>query len=112
MYERERREREHERERNYLSRADPRDKGRTLDYGDEDQVGSRPPSVRKRRESDGSMSSRRDNKVSRKFDIAFGLNYANNSQRPRRTHSPEPSLLKEEPPELQSGSEEGEIEEV
>ncbi|KAF7191419.1 Pre-mRNA-processing protein prp40 [Pseudocercospora fuligena] len=94
MYERERREREHERERNYLSRADPRDKGRTLDYGDEDQVGSRPPSVRKRRESDGSMSSRRDNK------------------RPRRTHSPEPSLLKEEPPELQSGSEEGEIEEV
>jgi pre-mRNA-processing factor 40 len=37
-----------------------------LDYGDEDAVGSRPGSVRKRRESDaGSMSSRRDTKVSR-----------------------------------------------
>ena len=66
MYERERREREMERERNYASRADPRDRGKSamLDYGDEDAVGSRPGSVRKRRESDASMSSRRDNKVS------------------------------------------------
>lgn len=66
MYERERREREMERERNYASRADPRDRGKNamLDYGDEDAVGSRPGSVRKRRESDASMSSRRDNKVS------------------------------------------------
>jgi pre-mRNA-processing factor 40 len=69
MYERERREREMERERNYASRADPRDRGKNamLDYGDEDAVGSRPGSVRKRRESDASMSSRRDNKVSRLF---------------------------------------------
>ncbi|PIB01589.1 Pre-mRNA-processing protein prp40 [Cercospora beticola] len=100
LYESERRAREAERERNYMSRADPRDKGKTLDYGDDDVVGSRPPSVRKRRESDASMASRRDNK------------------RPRReggrTRSPEPdtSLLKEEPPALQSGSEEGEIEEI
>lgn len=68
MYERERREREMERERNYASRADPRDRGKNamLDYGDEDAVGSgsRPGSVRKRRESDASASSRRDNKVS------------------------------------------------
>lgn len=62
-YERERREREMERERSYTSRADPRDKGRTLDYGDDDVVGSRPGSVRKRRESDGSGSGRRDVKV-------------------------------------------------
>lgn len=65
MYERERREREIERERNYASRADPRDRGKNamLDYGDEDAVGSRPGSVRKRRDSDASMSSRRDVKV-------------------------------------------------
>lgn len=63
MYERERREREMERERNYASRADPRDRGKMLDYGDEDAVGSRPGSVRKRRDSDGSMSSRREPKV-------------------------------------------------
>lgn len=64
VYERERRERELERERNYVSRADPRDKGRTLDYGDDEPVGSRPGSIRKRRESEGSSGSKRDNKVS------------------------------------------------
>ncbi|CZT22731.1 related to U1 snRNP protein [Ramularia collo-cygni] len=96
VYDRERRERDLERERHYVSRADPRDKGRTLDYGDEDAVGSRPGSVRKRRESDVSNVSRRE------------------SKRPRQTRSPiaDPSLPKEEPPALQSGSEEGEIEEV
>ncbi|KAK0274065.1 U1 snRNP protein [Friedmanniomyces endolithicus] len=96
IYDRERREREMERERNYISRADPRDKGRTLDYGDEETVaaGSRPGSVRKRRESDGSA-------------------VANQTKRARRTRTPEPEgVLKEEPPALQSGSEEGEIEEV
>lgn len=67
VYERERREREAERERSYVSRADPRDKGRTLDYGDEGDVGSasRPGSIRKRRESEGSRGSRRESKVSR-----------------------------------------------
>ena len=66
MYERERREQEMERERKYASRADPRDRGKNamLDYGDDEVVGSRPGSVRKRRESEASMSSRRDNKVS------------------------------------------------
>ncbi|GAB1739382.1 hypothetical protein NU219Hw_g4343t1 [Hortaea werneckii] len=93
IYDRERREREMERERNYVSRADPRDKGRTLDYGDEDAVGSRPGSVRKRRESENSNATARDKK------------------RPKRDAEAE-HLLKEEPPALQSGSEEGEIEEV
>lgn len=59
IYDRERREREMERERNYISRADPRDKGRTLDYGDEDSGAG---SVRKRGESVG--SGRGDGKVS------------------------------------------------
>ncbi|KAK3704276.1 U1 snRNP protein [Vermiconidia calcicola] len=62
IYDRERREREMERERSYISRADPRDRGKTLDYGDEDAVGSRPGSIRKRRESDGSAAARRDTK--------------------------------------------------
>ncbi|KAF2162355.1 hypothetical protein M409DRAFT_69240 [Zasmidium cellare ATCC 36951] len=92
FYDWERRERERERERNYIDRADPRDKNtnKTLDYGDDDVVGSRPGSIRKRRDSDGSRT-RRD----------------------RRTRSPEPEgVLKEEAPALQSGSEEGEIEEI
>jgi pre-mRNA-processing factor 40 len=63
VYDRERRERAMERERHYVNRADPRDKGRTLDYGDDEVVGSRPGSVRKRRESEGSMGSRRESKV-------------------------------------------------
>ena len=64
IYERERREREIERERNYVSRADPRDKGRALDYGDDDLPTSRPGSIRKRRDSDVSAGGRRDPKVS------------------------------------------------
>lgn len=58
-YDRERREREAERERSYVSRADPRDKGSELDYGE-----SRPGSIRRRRDSEGeSPASRRDSKV-------------------------------------------------
>lgn len=81
MYERERREREMERERNYASRADPRDRGKNamLDYGDEDAVGSRPGSVRKRRDSDASMSSRRDNKVSQSIITTPLKHYPKNS---------------------------------
>lgn len=65
VYERERKEREMERERNYMSRADPRDRGKitTLDYGDDDTADSVPGSVRKRRESEASASSRRATKV-------------------------------------------------
>ncbi|KAK3672271.1 U1 snRNP protein [Recurvomyces mirabilis] len=100
IYDRERREREMERERSYISRADPRDKGRTLDYGDEDAGsnggGNGASSVRKRRESEVSVM--RD------------------AKRVRRTRTPEPSgVLKEpeeEPREVRSGSEDGEIEEV
>lgn len=58
-YDRERRQREVERERSYISRADPRDKASELDYGD-----SRPGSVRRRRDSDVE-SPKRDVKVRR-----------------------------------------------
>jgi pre-mRNA-processing factor 40 len=54
-YDRERREREAEREKNYHSRADPRERASELDYGD-----SKPSSVRRRRDSDASG---RDSKV-------------------------------------------------
>lgn len=64
FHDNERRAREAERERNFMSRADPREKNKTLDYGDDDVVGSRPPSIRKRRESETSMASRRESKVS------------------------------------------------
>lgn len=67
-YGRERREREAERERSYisrgdpLSRADPRERSVSeLDYGDS---GGRPLSARRRRESDVSAADRRDSKVS------------------------------------------------
>ena len=63
IYDHERRERELQRERNYMSRADPRDKGRSLDYGDDEAVASRPGSVRRRRDSEASMGSRREPKV-------------------------------------------------
>jgi pre-mRNA-processing factor 40 len=87
MYERERREQEMERERKYASRADPRDRGKNamLDYGDDEVVGSRPGSVRKRRESDASMSSRRDNKVSFP-EIHIPINYIKSFTNP--TFSP------------------------
>ncbi len=65
MHERERVDRERVRDRGYVSRADPRDRERVLDYGDEDAVGSRPGSVRKRRESEGTNGGGREAKVSR-----------------------------------------------
>jgi pre-mRNA-processing factor 40 len=59
IYDRERRESERERERSYVSRADPRDRASELDYGD-----SRPPSLRRRRDSEAeSPRSARDSKV-------------------------------------------------
>lgn len=69
-YDRERREREAERERSYISRADPRDRTDELDYGD-----SRPSSVRRRRESDGaSIEGMRDSKVRyNPFPLSFRL---------------------------------------
>ena len=113
-YERERRDREAERERNYISRADPRDARKVLDYGDDDPAESGRTSVRKRRESDGSGNGRREAKVCRTMMPAMSR-HADVSQRPRRsTRSPAATeaTLKEESPALQSGSEEGEIEEV
>jgi pre-mRNA-processing factor 40 len=117
MYERERREQEMERERKYASRADPRDRGKNamLDYGDDEVVGSRPGSVRKRRESDASMSSRRDNKVSFLLIYKYQSHVLTlRSQRSRRSKEPDPDAMAIDKEEvaLQSGSEEGEIEEV
>ncbi|KAF2637081.1 hypothetical protein P280DRAFT_472597 [Massarina eburnea CBS 473.64] len=101
-YVRERREREAERERSYitrgdpLSRADPRDSVSELDYGD---GAGRPVSTRRRRESDES-SSRRDNKRAR---------YS--PRHDRKSKTPVPESVKVEERALRSGSEEGEIEE-
>ena len=59
-YDHERRERDAERERLYISRADPREKASELDYGD-----SKPITTRRRRDSDGeSVGTKRENKVS------------------------------------------------
>lgn len=113
IYERERREREMERERSYISRADPRDVGIALHYGDEEDVGSssRPGSVRKRRESDEGR--KRESKVSLQFKHSASSVKANvGVQRRRRTPEANETMLKEDEPALQSGSEEGEIEEV
>lgn len=65
VYDRERGERELERERTYLSRADPRDKGKVtaLDYGDDDIADS--TSLPKRKGSEGSAASNREHKVSK-----------------------------------------------
>lgn len=84
-YDRERREREMERERNYVSRADPRDRGKTLDYGDEETVSSRPGSVRKRRDSEGSVGGKRDVKVSPVLDVSNEQNDPNFNSVPAAT---------------------------
>ena len=102
-----------ERERSYISRADPRDKGRSLDYGDEDAVVSRPGSIRKRRESEGSGRETKVCKIPRSVTSCSRADHA--LQRSRRGHTRTPEadpILKEDPPALQSGSEEGEIEEI
>ncbi|KAF2145527.1 uncharacterized protein K452DRAFT_305530 [Aplosporella prunicola CBS 121167] len=104
-YDRERRVREVERERSYISRADPRDKGSELDYGE-----SRAGSMRRRRDSDGgSPESKRDVKRTRRDRSSRERTF---SPRPHRSRTP----AKEAPPPkedvaLRSGSEEGEIEE-
>ncbi|KAF2401220.1 putative formin binding protein [Trichodelitschia bisporula] len=107
-YERERREREAERERSYTSRADPRDRGLELDYGD-----SRPPSgVRRRRESDaGSNRSGRDAKRARK-DGRTSRERTSSPRGVKRSRSPAAvAPAPKEDREVRSGSEEGEIEE-
>jgi len=105
-YERERREREAERERLYMSRADPRDKGNVeLDYGD-----SRPTSTRRRRDSDTeSPGSRRDGKRLRRERDSRERTF---SPRRHRTRTPQPAPEPKEDAGLKSGSEEGEIEET
>ncbi|KAL5118315.1 U1 snRNP protein [Pleosporales sp. CAS-2024a] len=93
----ERREREAERERSYVSRADPRESSVSLlDYGD---GAGRTAASRRRRESDESAS-KRDSKRAR---------YSPRHDRKSKTPVPEPP--KEEERAVRSGSEEGEIEE-
>ncbi|CAA9958432.1 hypothetical protein CFE70_001971 [Pyrenophora teres f. teres 0-1] len=101
-YGRERREREVERERSYVSRADPREATVSLlDYGDS---GGRTSSARRRRESDES-STRRDRDTKR-------ARYSPRVEGKSKTPVPEPTVKKEEEDRaLRSGSEEGEIEE-
>ncbi|KAF2796170.1 hypothetical protein K505DRAFT_323544 [Melanomma pulvis-pyrius CBS 109.77] len=95
-YVRERREREVERERSYVSRADPRERSVSeLDYGGE----PRPLPARRRRESDESASARRDNKRA-KFSPPHDARSKTPAQDPPK-----------EDAGLRSGSEEGEIEE-
>ncbi|KAK4993978.1 U1 snRNP protein [Elasticomyces elasticus] len=112
IYDRERRDREIERERQYVSRADPRDKGRELDYGDGGEgasvAGSKAGDLRKRKNSDASAVSKRDPKRVRREATPRERNYSHH-----RSKTPAaPVLPKEDEPALQSGSEEGEIEEI
>jgi pre-mRNA-processing factor 40 len=63
-YDRDRRDREVERERSYLSRADPKERTTVLEYGDEDEAGSgRGPTERSRRRRDSDAESTRSSKV-------------------------------------------------
>lgn len=62
VYDRERREREAERERTYISRADPRAKASELDYGDSSDAPSRPESSSGKRPA-ADNDSRRQAKV-------------------------------------------------
>jgi pre-mRNA-processing factor 40 len=123
-YARDRREREAERERSYVSRADPREASVSLlDYGDS---GGRTSSTRRRRDSDESTSKRdRDTKVRRLMptnihDIQHQMltlqraRYSPRVDRKSKTPvpDPDPAVKKEEEDRaLRSGSEEGEIEE-
>lgn len=103
-YDRERREREAERERSYISRADPRDKGSELDYGE-----SRPGSMRRRRDSgDDSPGSRRESKRTRRDRTSRERTFSPRGHRRSRTpgQQPVPEPVKEDPG-LRSGSEEG-----
>ncbi|KAK8240261.1 formin binding protein-like protein [Phyllosticta capitalensis] len=103
-YDRERRDRELERERSYISRADPREKASELDYGDSKSAGS----MRRRRESE-SPESKRDAKRTRR-ERSRERTFSPRRQR-SRTPAKQPPQPPKEDPGLRSGSEEGEIEE-
>ncbi|THX81939.1 hypothetical protein D6D05_04025 [Aureobasidium pullulans] len=107
IYDRERREREAERERSYISRADPRTKASELDYGDGGDS-PKPEST-----SGGNNSNKRSAAGNGDSDAK------RQAKRPRvgehtssRNVTPAPSTAENDEPALQSGSEEGEIEEV
>lgn len=110
-YDRERRDRELDRERSYVSRADPREGvAKVLDYGESESVGASASGTggvnggsgnRRRRGSEGTedgASEKRDTKRAKRGDRS----------------SKTPGVVEEEKEEeaLKSGSEEGEIEEV
>lgn len=95
-YERERRVREVDRERGYVNRADPRDVAKELDYGESGRAGSMTESTTSRRRRSVDSDAKRDHK---RLKMNGG------------SKSPQDVEMKEEVA-LQSGSEEGEIEEV
>ena len=113
-YDRERRERDAERERAYITRADPYAKASELDYGDSSDGASRPQSSHGGKRAGSETGSRRVAKRARTDKGASvgaaGERVARNggSKSPAATATDQ----QEEPPALQSGSEEGEIEEV
>jgi pre-mRNA-processing factor 40 len=129
-YDRDRRDRETERERTYLSRADPKDRSAALDYDADERPGS---GSRRRRDSDeGSIRSVRSTKVSSTNPYKRPrIHYEDDSGRlsspsqrlkryerdtaspreTRRSKTPATKVEKEPDAGFHSGSEEGEIEE-
>lgn len=108
VYDRERREREAERERSYISRADPRTKASELDYGDSSDAPSRPESISGKRPS-GDQDSRRQAKRPRIDRGERAPSRNGGSATPAQSTA---EAAHQEEVALQSGSEEGEIEEV
>lgn len=112
VYDRERREREAERERSYISRADPRTKASELDYGDSSDAPSRPESVSGKRPRSGEgQDSRRQAKRPR-IDRGEQRTSPRNNTGSATPAQAAVDAMQQEEIALQSGSEEGEIEEV
>ncbi|KIW01312.1 uncharacterized protein PV09_07348 [Verruconis gallopava] len=101
-YERDRRDREAERERLYLSRADPKDRTAVLDYDLDER-----PSSGSRRRRDSDQDSTRSSKRLKRYDRdTLSPRESRDSRRSRTpVKAPEPDAG------YHSGSEEGEIEE-
>ncbi|KAK8196597.1 U1 snRNP protein [Zalaria obscura] len=110
VYDRERREREAERERSYITRADPRAKPSELDYGDSSDGPSRPESSLGKRADSDRGHERRPAKRPR-TDRGGERPFSRDGKSETPAAAPADKEMHDEPA-LQSGSEEGEIEEV
>ncbi|KAG9881084.1 hypothetical protein KCV05_g20237, partial [Aureobasidium melanogenum] len=109
IYDRERREREAERERSYISRADPRTKASELDYGD---GGDSPKPESTSGGNNGNKRSAASNGDGDAKRQAKRPRVGEHSSRNGGSVTPALSAAGNDEPALQSGSEEGEIEEV